>query len=868
MKRIDNLRVDAVFHDALDLPRHERCAFLGEACANNECLRREIESLLAAHEANGEFLEQPVWDGLTPGPTDVVDDSASPDPSALVGQRIGRYMIDGLIAVGGMGAVYKAVRADEAYRRQVAIKFIRRGVLYDSMRHRFRRERQTLANLQHPYITQLIDVSSTEDGVPYLVMEFVEGEPIDSHCDHRQLDLRARVTLFRMVCDAVHYAHQNLIVHRDLKPSNVLITEDGRPKLLDFGIAKLLDQGGSDSAAEATVSLLRVCTPRYASPEQIRGEPVTTASDVYSLGVLLYELLCGHRPYRLSPTPGYENERVICEEEPVAPSVMTGRTEMRTASDGITDTITPESVGRARSEKPTQLQRHLKGDLDNIVLMAMQKDPRRRYASVRELSEDLRRYLEGLPVMARKDTLVYRATKLVKRNKGTTVVSVALLVALLVGIAGTTLGLRRAQRARHHATVQRNAAVAAQEQAQSVASFLQEILAAANPYRTGRDASVLYELLDDASERVETQYAQVPATEAAVRYAIANTLAGLWRWNDAEPHLRRALEINRELHGDTHAAVADCLILLGRALTFLGKDEAVEVQREALAIRRRLFPADGSEVAWAKTCLAFALWHAQITNPDVSQERLAEAERLAFEALAVQRRRRDTNPMELAISLHTVAAMLSTTGTLSEAAWIYDEALEVYRSLPWQKDRYLAECVRGCAATLRQLGQHDMERRMMEEYVHLTPATFRSEPAPRRAVWRLAHLFRVQAASKPGPKATESLKKSIVYYQRALLAESDVLSGGHPEWADELATLQSTLTEIDGGEGLAIGTVAFLTFIADHGVAEERLVDLLAGPGKLLADLGLHAEADEILDTVHLITERQTPGLASARAQE
>src|SRR5262249_37724962 len=382
-------QVEEIFNAALDLPVDERGAFLSEACGDDLSLRKQIEYLIKCHEQAGAFIETPaeIHDSLLPDCHPV-----TLQPDAMVGRQIGVYRLVREIGRGGMGAVYLAVRADDQYQKRVALKLIRRGMDTKDILRRFRHERQILASLNHPYIAQLLDGGTTEDGLPYFAMEYVEGQPITNYCDTHKLTIAERLKLFRQVCEAVQYAHQNLVVHRDLKPSNILITADGAPKLLDFGIAKLLNPELSAQTIEPTVTALRLMTPEYASPEQVRGEPVTTASDVYSLGVVLYELLTAHRPYRLKSRSPHEIFRTVCEIEPERPSAVINRVETTTSDDGATlVSLTPEIVSRAREEQPEKLRRRLQGDLDNIVLMAMRKEPQRRYAMVNQLSEDIRR---------------------------------------------------------------------------------------------------------------------------------------------------------------------------------------------------------------------------------------------------------------------------------------------------------------------------------------------------------------------------------------------------------------------------------------------------------------------------------------------
>jgi eukaryotic-like serine/threonine-protein kinase len=417
--------VKGVLQQVLEISPAQRSAFLDQACEGDEPLRLEVESLLAGESAGAEgFLEPPLW-------TSAVFESALAD--SWVGQRIGAYEIVSLIGEGGMGSVYRGVRADSQYEKQVAIKVVRQGLGTAFALAQFRAERQILANLDHPHIGRLLDGGTTETGLPYLVMELVDGEPIDEYCNSRKLSVDERLRLFLRVCSGVQYAHQHLVIHRDLKPGNILVTTDGTPKLLDFGIAKILDPASTGSN-EATLHTMRMLTPEYASPEQVRGEVVTTASDVYSLGVVLFRLLTGQHPFKSRTRSPDEILLATRDAEPPKPS---------TAArwDSVASDKAEPSNGRAfqaaSEDSPVKLSKRLRGDLDNIVLMALRKEPQRRYASAEHFAEDLRRHLGSLPVKARPDTFRYRASKFVVRHKTGVIAAsgvAALLIALMAGI--------------------------------------------------------------------------------------------------------------------------------------------------------------------------------------------------------------------------------------------------------------------------------------------------------------------------------------------------------------------------------------------------------------------------------------------------
>jgi non-specific serine/threonine protein kinase/serine/threonine-protein kinase len=396
-------RVKAILEGVLDQPAEARESFIVSACAGDATLRARVTALAAAAEGDG---------GMLDAPNAVEAGAEVPEAPSRAGERVGPYELLAEIGRGGMGTVHLARRADDEFEQRVAIKLMRPGFASDLDLKRFKSERQIAAVLDHPNIARLLDGGATAEGAPYFVMEHVEGGPLLDYCRERGLSVRQRLILFRQICGAVQYAHQNLVVHRDLKPGNILVTAEGEPKLLDFGIAKLLSGGGGTEFSEPTATLDRLLTPEYASPEQVRGRPVTTASDIYSLGVILYELLAGEKPYRIETGDPAELVRLVCERDPERPSTRT--------------------AGLSR-------------DVDAIVLKAMRKEPERRYPSAAALSDDIGRFLDGRPVEARRPSAAYRTKKFVRRHR----IGVAATVLVLAALAGGVLAtLREARRAR------------------------------------------------------------------------------------------------------------------------------------------------------------------------------------------------------------------------------------------------------------------------------------------------------------------------------------------------------------------------------------------------------------------------------------
>ncbi len=578
-------RVKEVLHRALAVPPADRAALLDEACAGDARLRAEVESLLASQSEAGTFIDRPAL---------AQEHIAGylPEEPDLRGTTFGVYEVVQALGEGGMGTVYQAVRNDEQFRKVVAIKFVKPGMDTEYVLERFHKERQILAHLDHPNIAKVLDAGTTPAGRPYFVMEFVPGLPIDEYCDQQRLPIGDRVRLFRQVCAAVQYAHRNLIVHRDLKPNNILVTPDGVPKLLDFGIAKLLDASQGSPDAARTMTLHRVMTPDYASPEQVRGENITTASDTYSLGVMLYELLTGHRPYRVTSVLPLEVAAVVCTRDPEKPSTVLDRVE---EVHGVK--VTPDEVSRKRGGPVEKLRRRLRGDLDNIVLMAMRKDPQRRYASVEQFSEDLGRHLEGRPVIARPDTLTYRAAKFVQRNRMSVAAAVLLLLTLTGGIAATAWQARIASLERMRAERRFN-----------------EVRKLAG--------SILFELHDS----IRDLPGSTPARELIVKRAL-QYLNGLAHEAGDDPDLKKELGSAYERVGDVQG---------NQQFGNLGDTRgAIESYRKALALRKAVAagndPTVRGDLASNYGKLSDLLWVAGNPGPavDAAQQKLWLSDQIA-----------------------------------------------------------------------------------------------------------------------------------------------------------------------------------------------------------------------------------------------
>ncbi len=662
-------RAWGLFGTCLGREPRERIELLDEACGDDLDLRREVESLLVAAEESGSFLER--------DPPATQPSRRGQEP--IEGRRIGPYRLLGLLSRGGMGTVYLAARRFGEFEKRVALKLLQPEMAeQEEIRWRFRTESRILAALDHPNIARFLD-AGTEDGQHYIVIEYIEGQPLDEYCDAHKLSTRERLELFRGACSAVQFAHQNTVVHRDLKPANILVTAGGVPKLLDFGIAKLLNPDLFSRAAAPTV--LRPYTPEYASPEQVLGEPITTASDVYSLGVLLYQLLTGHPPYRFSSYLPGEVVRTVCEHEPEKPSVAVLRRQEVSGAQG-TRVLTPESVAATRDGDPGRLRRRLAGDLDNIALQALRKEPQRRYASVEQLSEDLRRHLEGRPVSARGDSVVYRAGKFIRRHRfGVAAVAAALLALLAFGVV---MAVQRARLAE---------ALAGEE---LVTGFLIDLFEVSDPLAQGEQPLSAREILDRGKDKLATELHQRPEVQARLQGAIGAIYGKLGEYDDAEQLLRRSLAVRRTHVDAPDPGLASNLNDLGEVVRARGQyDEAEALLREALAMRRALFGEGHSAVGESLNNLASLLRF----RGDVDH-----AEQLYSEAIDIFRLGDDRE--NLANTLNNLARLHQGQGELDAAERLFREALALRREVLTPDHALVANSLSNLAALLQEKGEH------------------------------------------------------------------------------------------------------------------------------------------------------------------
>ena len=628
-------RVKSLFDSALSQPPEQRDLWVAGASPDDPDLRREVQSLLAALSDAPDRFERPAVVSLD----DLVGEADPERPN--LGSRVGPYRLIREVGRGGMGVVFEAQRDDDQYRKRVAIKTISLGRDSELILRRFRYERQILAQLEHRNIAALVDGGITASGQPFFAMEFVEGLPIDDYCDAHRLGVRERLQLFRQVCGAVQHAHQNLVIHRDLKPSNILVTADGTAKLLDFGIAKLLNEGEGEGESGEGLTQAGGGTPltaAYASPEQVNGEPVSTATDVFSLGVVLYQLISGRHPFNHDQPGAEEVRRRIREQQPTPPSAAAG--------NGM-----------------NRLPRTLRSDLDSITLMALRKEPERRYSSVEQLSDDLQRFRTGLPVLAQPDSIGYRARKFVRRNRGAVAGGAAAALALAFGLAATFWQAAVARGERDRARLEA-------EKALQVTDFVQGMLRAADPRSQGKDVTVA-EALATAEQRADSELKGQPEVFAAVLATIGRTYLGLGRYDDAERPLTRALALSRAHDEGSGKAVVDNLRSLAGLESERGRlKEAAALLEEALA-RARREPVDSTTLGAVLDAYG---------SMQLDQGEFGNAEGTLREAVAIRRSLLGNRHQDVAASLNNLAVAVGQQNRFREAIPLHQEALAVLRA--------------------------------------------------------------------------------------------------------------------------------------------------------------------------------------------
>ncbi len=844
-------QVKQIFYKAVDLPAGDRGAFLAQSCLGDEELRRQVEMMLGSDTEKTTFLDAP--------PLKPVTRLFAPAEMEAP-KRIGPYEILREIGRGGMGAVYLAARADDQYRKQVAIKVVLRERENTQVLERFRRERQILANLDHPNIALLLDGGATPEGLPYLVMEYVEGRPIDSYCDQNRLGVAARLGIFLTVCSAIQHAHQNLVIHRDLKPGNILVKNDGTVKLLDFGIAKILPARGPTPISERTATGMRMLTPEYASPEQVKGEAITTATDVYLLGVVLYQLLTGHHPFAFKERTAVL--QMLVSEEPQKPSEAVGRVIAHDHTDGTKEVLrSPESVSESRGTTAPALKKRLAGDLDAVLLKALTRDPGQRYSSVEQFAEDIRAHLADRPVSARMQTVIYVASRFLRRNRTAALVASVTLFALL----STT------------AEAAREAYIARQERAKAERRF-QQVRGVAN--------SFLFDVHDAMAPLAGTTLARQLVVQKAVEY-----LDNLSKEASGDASLERELATAYQRVGDLQGNPNSAN---------LGDTEAaLKSYKKALAIRTSLMGSNSSDASTRQDVAASyeAIGDLLVTsgNLDSALEHYEKARAIHEQLQREEPENRQYRSL-LVKSYHNVVGLLTETGNTAKSIELSRTALHMSEQMekedPQNSDvrrNLSASCTR-MGAVLNRMGDSTAALQHYERALSIHARLSRENPQNAQALRELSLIYedigRTLASHNELARATE-------YYDKALRIRRDLSSsdpknaqatrdlgfiemrmGDMLERANRLpAALESHRKALQIFQELASRDPSNLLARRDVGLLFERLGNLQASAGNAGAALENYKRLEEMArewsarDTTNLVAAH-TLGVAHLKVSE
>lgn len=728
-------RIEGLFGEALEQPADEREAFLEQATDDDD-LREQVRELLA-----GEHAARSYFDGVRDRVAATADDALD---GSHIAQRFGPYRTTRVLGRGGMGSVYEAERVDGQFEQRVALKLIRRGMETEGAISRFIAERQILAKLSHPAIARLLDGGVTDDGRPYFVMELVDGLPLHRYCAEQRLTLEQRLEVFVALAEAVDYAHRNLVVHRDLKPSNVLMTAAGDAKLVDFGIAKPLQ----DDDVALTHTGARAMTPDYAAPEQIIGGPITTATDVHGLGLILYELLTARRPYEGRTRTSAELEQAILRDDPVRPS---------TAVLQPLRKRTPESIADELRTSPARLSRRLAGDLDVICATALRKEPERRYTSARALAEDVRRHLEGDPVSARPDTLPYRMGKFVRRHRLGVAVA-GLIAALTVGF-GASLAREYEHTARER------------DKAERVSQLLIELLVEADPTRHRGNELTAREVLDRGAARIDSLGDQ-PEVQAELAGVMGMAYRNLGAFDSAEALLRRQVELLAAQHGEDDPATASATRELAEALRLQGKLDAAETAARRALEHHRAASLD-AHAAEDLAVLARTLH---------GLGRYDDAETSAREALTLLRAAHGERHERVAEALNDLGATLGSLGRTDDAKLAYQEALEIQRERLGEDHPAIPGTLNNLAGVLQASGDlpgaEQAQREALAAYRRI-----HGEEGKHPALATTLSNLGISRFAQGDPAGAEPLLKQALEMRRELLAPT------HPEIAQTASTL-------------------------------------------------------------------------------
>ena len=827
-RRALEARGQEIFEALVQLPHGERQERLAELAGDDVALRREVETLLSQDAQGSDFLAHP---GLEiarrqPGGDEV---------RRWIGEGLGPYEILRKIGSGGMSHVFLARRSDGEYRMPVAVKVLRRGFVDPAYQRRFRTERQILASLDHPNISRLLDGGTTPDGEPYLVMEYIPGDPLLEYCDRLRLPIRQRLELFRKICRPIQFAHQKLVVHRDLKPSNILITEQGLPKLLDFGIAKLLHPSAFFVEPERTGTLDRFLTPSYASPEQAEGRPVTAASDVYALGVVLYELLCGRRPDSRSEG-GSSSAGSRHWELPEPPSLRA----KSPGGGGSAAGASREDLATARSSTPRALSRRLAGDLDRIALKALQPSPEDRYDSVEGLSEDLRRHLSGLPILARPAHFRYRAAKFLRRNLLPVAASIVVAAGLLGFGLANALKSERLARQVEEADRQRT-------RAEEVTRFLVETFTLTDPVATDGKSVTAEEILRRGAQRIQEELAEQPEIQASIMLIIGEIHTAYGLHDEAQTLVQGAVDRRRGLFPEDHPDLLESL----DALAFLKIEleefrEAQELAQRTLAARREALGnrPPGAELAQSLSTLGW-LYSRQGDSAGIP---------LLRESLEITEGLQGPEHPDTAASRNNLALALNNAGRIEEAEALFRELVATFRGILPPENPHMFLTLHNHATTLQSLGRLAEAESIYREALVPARKVFGDQPLTAKITTGIGLCLFLQGE----PEAAEPfLREALDVYRRSHGPD-------HPDVGSAMLNLANLLTSMERcEEARPLAQASRAMEVRRHG--EDHWKSAIAG-GVLagcLARLGDETEAERLLVDGYRVLERR--GEASAR---
>lgn len=801
-----SIQVEKLFEAASRLLQDERAAFLDRSCGEDAAVRTAVEQLLAAADGAEHYFSdlsnrlglQSVFDGGLELPRNEI---------------IGAYRLLKLIGRGGMGAVYLAERADEQFEKRVALKLLPIGIGGEAAQRRFLAERQILAQLVHPNIARLLDGGISDDSTPYFVMDYVDGVPIDVYCETNRLNLDQRIALFIEVAEAVEYAHRNLVVHRDIKPGNILVEPSGDVKLLDFGVAKLLVPDADDD--HLTHLAGRPLTLKYASPEAIRGEAVTTATDIYSLGLLLYVLLTGRFPYPVNTQDSTEVQRLICDHEATLPSRVL---------QGLAD-ATVQKIAAHAGLTPRSLSQRLRGDLDTIITKALRKDPDRRYSTVEQLIADLDRHRRGLPVAARSPSTAYRLQKFVRRHKAGVATAAAIVVAL-IAVAGTAVytTVNSVQQARQIA--------AERDKAKQINDFLLSIFELSSPNQTRGETVTALGLLNRGAERVRTEMVGQPRRQALLMHSIAGVYSELSQFDTAKSLLEEARTLHHDIGSDRSADYASSTELYAEIREIEGEfDEAEELFRQAVGIRRELaVPND-----LAKSLL-------MLGRIQHKKGQVDEAETLYREALQIRRSVDNEDDETIAEALSYIGSIQQQRGNLDEAEAMQREALAIRRSIFGTDHITLVESNHNLGSVLMDNGKFDDARSHFEEALRISIMLMPEGDQGRSFLYN--GLGSTYERMGDLARASENFQHSLDVLLRFFDAQ-------HPTVAIVQGNLGRVLVKrgaySDGEALLRSG----LETLGDMAPTHRYLARMRLFLGRSLAKTGRFAEAEKLMLTAH-----------------